>query len=144
MGRKTMNTHMCMFIGSELCLCRISRCLCCVIRKKPSQTKYTSPWPCCMCWVSHYSLLQVEEMAEKELSAELWHIVCHYWLLILYFQPSLQRDQGSLWSTRLKRFFKKNKGYGEEARFWGKLFRLDLEETDQLQYDIGYQRRSNI
>lgn len=34
MEEKTMNTHMCMFTGSELCLCRISRCLCCVIRKK--------------------------------------------------------------------------------------------------------------
>lgn len=43
-----------------------------------------------------------------------------------------------------KDFFKENKGYGEGARFWGKIFRLDLEETDQLQYDIGYQRQSNI
>ena len=31
-----------------------------------------------------------------------------------------------------------------EKIIWGKSFRLDLEETDQLQYDVGYQRQSNI
>lgn len=43
MEEKTMNTHMCMFTGSELCLCGISRCLCCVIRKKTFSDKTYSP-----------------------------------------------------------------------------------------------------
>lgn len=90
MDEKTMDTHMCMFIGSELCLCRISRCLCCVIRKKLSQTKHTSHRPYCMYWVSG------KAVAEKEIPAGVWHLFCHDWPLIFYFQPVLQRaDQGS-------------------------------------------------
>lgn len=77
MGKKTMNTHVCMFTGSELCLCGISRYLCCMIRKNFLRQNILLTGPV-SCWISCYLLLWVESVVEKEVSMALWHMFCHY------------------------------------------------------------------
>lgn len=110
MGKKTMHTHMCMFTRSALCLCRLSRCLCCVIGKHFLRQNIL-PDGSIACVKSPMTTPLGKSNCWKINSWRTAYIL--HWSLIVYFQSVLQRARlGDRMQFRTEKIQSKQRSLG--------------------------------